>query len=265
MKLNKLKNVSLCAALVGLASCGTQPNQAPEEKTDEVTAEELVVSEAQSAQLQQEYSAMPQAVIVKVPVDAKGNELSTQSELRSYYGKGTSEASIASDWEKSQVSDELDEETSIQSYYTNDHNSNRSYHVLNNRGNRNNNRNYNHNNNRRGNRGNYGNTNNHHNNRHGNYRHNRNNHNHYYSSHPHRRGQRRSYRRGYRNGYRDGSYNNNYYYYNSYRPSWFSRILNYAYWSYNTYPTCYTNGGYRYYIYNRPTCNSYTWCNGVYY
>ncbi|MEZ4743236.1 MAG: hypothetical protein R3B45_12455 [Bdellovibrionota bacterium] len=255
MLFKSLKNIITANATLLLvlsnSGCGVQQQETPveeekvvHESTDNQTtpiqntsiAEEITSSE--EANLAQEFAALPTGVMIKVPVDANGNELSEEAEIKAYTGAEISEENADQAWSTSMTTNELDEESLDQAFLNVENSSNLA------RGNGQGNRGGN-----RGNRG-YRQMNNRHNQ--GNY---------YNNNYNNGRGsQLGGYYRNYRHG-RNYGYNSGYYT-NYYRPIWYSNAYSYGYWGYNNRPRCYNRYGYRYYYYPRPHCMGYYFCGG---
>lgn len=110
MKLTKL--MPIATALV-LAACGTQDKKGSD-KAEDKPAETTAPTGSSEAPAQQEEVA-PETIIVKVPVDADGNELTDQIESR----QAKAGADVAAQFEAGQgleVKDELDQDTSSQEW-----------------------------------------------------------------------------------------------------------------------------------------------------
>lgn len=113
MKLNKL--LPIATALV-LAACGTQDKKGSDKAEDKPAAQPEATQAAEQSSAQDEQA--PEAFIVKVPVDADGNELTAQMETRSL-AKEDAQADNAAQFDAGQataVKDELDQDTSSQEW-----------------------------------------------------------------------------------------------------------------------------------------------------
>jgi hypothetical protein len=100
----KLVNVMILALSLALVSCGTEEAKKDEASNDVQTEADI------------------ETVIAKVPVDAEGNELTGQMEMRTTQGEKdyTSETDLETAFaggEKAAATDELDEDTSADSWH----------------------------------------------------------------------------------------------------------------------------------------------------
>ena len=110
----KLAKLMLIASALVLAACGTQDKKGSDKAENKPAAPQVTAAEQSTAQDEQ----APLAFIVKVPVDANGNELTDQVETRSL-AKEDGQADNAAQFDAGQaadVRDELDQDSSSQEW-----------------------------------------------------------------------------------------------------------------------------------------------------
>jgi hypothetical protein len=231
MRISFLKSVALSTALFSMISCGSEDiSSNNEDQVNEPTdisssTTAATLTDEQQVQAKKEYQTLPAGVLVRVPLDSKGKELTTQSEVRVSNDSISSEQ-IATVWSGATTSTNLQSKSSDSTL--NSQNSSNIYR-----------------------RGRYG---------RGRYRAGR-----YYGRGYGRYGYgygRRAYYGGYYR-YARTAYRANYYY-NSYRPAYYSNAYTYSYWGYNTTPVVYASSYYNYYYYSRPSCGIFSWCAVTY-
>ena len=88
------RNAAVTACVVMAAACGTDG-----EKTN------TTPSKAEFKEIEQDYESLPQGLIARVPVDQYGNVLSQNPEIRSYYGNQIDESNVEQAYMGAGISD----------------------------------------------------------------------------------------------------------------------------------------------------------------